>query len=154
MAGNTLPGLGGDPILGQSFFLDLQNQVQGYFTQCSGFSNEHEVITDKSADKLGRIRIRKIPGPISYSNITLSKGITDSKQLWEWITAVSEGKIADKRVNGTISLCDPTGKVVAQWTVQGVWPTRVTAPTLTADGGQVGVEELELTIEGFTRVKV
>lgn len=153
IVGNTLSGSGDDPILGQSFFLDLQGSVTGYFTQCSGFASSNEVIVNKSVDATGRTRIRKIPGPISYSNITLSKGITESLELWEWIQAVAEGGIGDGRKNGTISLVDPTGAVVAEWEVVAVWPVRVTGPSLNADGGQVGIEELELALEGFNRVK-
>lgn len=150
---NTLSGSGSDPILGQSFFLDIQGAVSGYFTQCNGLTSSNEVIVDKSVDITGRTRIRKIPGPISYGNITLSKGITGSLELWKWIGSVAEGKIGDERKNGTISLVDPMGQVVASWTITAAWPVRVTGPSLSADGGKVGVEELELAIEGFTRTK-
>lgn len=148
---NTLSGSGSDPILGQSFFLDIQGAVSGYFTQCNGLTSSNEVIVDKSVDITGRTRIRKIPGPISYGNITLSKGITSSLELWTWIGSVAEGKIGEERKNGTISLVDPMGQVVASWTITAAWPVRVTGPSLSADGGKVGVEELELAIEGFTR---
>lgn len=154
IVGNTLPGAGDDPILGQSFFLDLQGAISGYFTQCSGLSSENEVIVHKSVDALGRTRIRKIPGPISYGNITLSKGITSSLELWDWVKSITEGKIIDSRRNGTISLVDPTGTVVAKWTLLSAWPVRVTGPSMSADGGQVGVEELELAVEGFVRTAV
>jgi phage tail-like protein len=150
---HTLSGSGSDPILGQSFYLDIQGAVSGYFTQCNGLTSSNEVIVDKSVDITGRTRIRKIPGPISYGNITLSKGITSSLELWKWIGAVADGKINDERKNGTISLVDPMGTVVASWTITAAWPVRVTGPSLSADGGKVGVEELELAIEGFTRTK-
>lgn len=149
----TISGSGSDPILGQSFFLDLQGAVKGYFTQCGGLSSSNEVILDKSVDANGRTRIRKIPGPIAYSNITLSKGLTSSLEVWQWIADIAEGKIADGRKNGTISLCDPAGEVVAEWTITAAWPVRVSGPSLSADGGKVGLEELELAIEGFTRTK-
>jgi phage tail-like protein len=151
--GNTVSGSGDDPILGQSFYLDIQGAVSGYFTQCGGLSSSNEVIVDKSVDSNGRTRIRKIPGPINYTNITLSKGITSSLELWKWIADIAEGKISDNRKNGTISLCDPAGDVVAEWSLTAAWPVRVAGPSLSADGGKVGVEELELAIEGFTRTK-
>jgi phage tail-like protein len=151
--GNTVSGSGNDPILGQSFFLDLQGAVTGYFTQCSGLSSSNEVIVNKSTDSTGRTRIRKIPGPLTLENITLSKGITSSLELWNWIQAIADGKINDSRKDGTISLCDQAGEVVAQWTLVAAWPVRVTGPSLNADGGQVGLEELELAIEGFTRTQ-
>lgn len=149
--GNTLAGSGSDPILGQSFFLNLQGAITGYFTECSGLSSSNEVITDKSVDAKGYTRIRKIPGPITFSNITLSKGITSSLELWKWIAAVAEGKL--ERKNGTISLVDPKGTVVAEWNLTAAWPVKVSSPSLSADGGQVGVEQIELAIEGFARTK-
>jgi phage tail-like protein len=149
-----MPGAGGDPILGQSFYLDLQGAISGYFTQCDGLSSENEVIVNKSVDAQGRTRIRKIPGPISFGNIKLSKGITADLALWDWVKKVAEGEIGDSRRNGSISLVDPKGTVVAKWELLAAWPVRVTGPSMNAESGQVGVEELELAIEGFHRVPV
>ncbi len=149
--GKTVPGSGGDPILGQSFYLDLQGAVTGYFTECSGLSSSNQVIVHKSVDPKGATRIRKIPGPITYGNITLSKGITNSLELWNWITAVAEGK--QERKNGTIALVDPQGQTVAEWELIAAWPVRVSSPNLSAGSGQVGVEQIELAIEGFLRTR-
>jgi phage tail-like protein len=148
----TSAGLGKDPLIGQSFFLEIQGKITGLFTTCSGFTSSNEVLTEKYSDPQGRTLIRKIPGKITYNNITLAKGITDNLDLWKWMTLVVEGKIDEARSNGTISLCDPTGSVVAQWQIEGVWPVRVNGPSLTAEGGKVGVEEVELTLEGFRRI--
>lgn len=153
MAAFTTAGLGDDPIIGQSFYLDIQGAVTGIFTACSGFTSNNEVLVQKYADKSGRILIKKIPGPLKYNNVTLSKGITDNLDLWKWIGMVVDGKIDEARKNGTISLCDPTGAVVAQWEMKGVWPVRVTGPSLSAEGGKVGVEEVELTLEEFVRTQ-
>lgn len=151
MPGSFTPGLGDDPFIGQSFFLDLQGAIIGAFTQCSGFSSSSEVVNLKQSDKSGRTYWIKRPGKISYNNVTLSKGITDNLDVWKWIDSVAQGKVTEARKNGTISLCDPLGAVVAQWELKGVLPVRVTGPTLSADGTKIGVEEVELSIEAFTR---
>ena len=149
---NTIYGKGDDPILGQSFGLDLQNAVIGYFKQCSGFSSENAVIVDQSVDSTGRRRTRKIPGPIAVSNITLSRGITGDTSVWEWIKKIAETGIEGNRRDGTITLYDVNLQAVAKWEIVAAWPVRVSGPSMNADGGQVGLEEIELAIESFRRV--
>ena len=93
----------------------------------------------------------KIPGLKKYSNITLKKGLADSKVMYDWVIAGVDGAVQRKTI--TISLMDETAAVVASWQVINAWPMKYTAPDFNATSSEVAIETLEIAHEGMTRVQ-
>ena len=61
-----------EPRPASHFRLDLGGrQGVGMFRECSGLDSETSVIEHKSIDDQGRPVVRKVPGEIKWSNITL-----------------------------------------------------------------------------------
>ena len=46
---------------------------------------------------------------------------------------------------------DTAGKAIARWDFVNAWPTKITGPTANATNNEVGIEELEITVEGSPR---
>jgi phage tail-like protein len=44
------------------------------------------------------------------------------------------------------------GQEVSRWEFINAWPSKLTGPSANATNNEVGIEELELTIEGYARV--
>ena len=55
-----------------------------------------------------------------FPNVTLKRGMTDSKALWEWYSNVIDGKIARKNVS--IVLYDQQGSEVKRWSFERAYP--------------------------------
>jgi phage tail-like protein len=142
-----------DPLLGFNFMLELEGAVAGYFTECSGIGSEHEVVEQKTVDKQGHELIRKIPGRLKFTDITLKRGITSDMQIWEWRDMAVQGKITSARKNCTITMLSREYKPVAIWHFANAWPSKVTGPSLKADSNEIGVEELTIVHEGMYREK-
>jgi phage tail-like protein len=142
-----------DPLLGFNFMLELEGAVAGYFTECNGIGSEHEVIEHKVVDKGGHEIIRKIPGRLKFTDITLKRGITSDMKIWEWRDLAVIGKIADARKNCTITMLSRDYKPVATWHFANAWPSKVTGPSLKADSNEIGVEEITIVHEGMYREK-
>ncbi len=94
--------------------------------------------------------ISKMPGLKKYSNITLKKGLLDSRVFYDWIIKGIEGKVERKTV--TITLLDQTESPTASWQVINAWPTKYTAPSFNTYSSEASIEELELAHEGITRL--
>ena len=92
---------------------------------------------------------RKEPGNVSYSNIVLRRGLTKSKDLFQWWDRVRDGTV-DRR-NMSVVLLDDDRQPVATWNVSNAWPVRYVAPDLNAVSDDVAMETLELTHEGINR---
>ena len=67
--------------------------------------------------------------------------------------SVEEGKVTDARANGSITMYDTAGSVMARWNLTNCWPSKLTGPVGKADGNEVAVQELVLTHEGYERTQ-
>jgi phage tail-like protein len=142
-----------DPLVGFHYSIEVQGVVKGYFTECSGLGSEHEIIEHKVVDDRGRDIIQKIPGRMKWQDITLKRGITDNKDIWDWRKKVEDGDMEEARKNGSVVMYDSSYEEVARWDFERAWPVKVTGPQMQSDSNAFGVEEMVITHEFLTRVK-
>lgn len=142
-----------DPLVSFHFAIEVQGQIKGYFTECSGLGSETEVIEHKVVDEKGHEFIQKIPGRMKWQDISLKRGITKEMDVWAWRKLVEDGNVEGARRNGSIVMFNQAFQEVARWDFVRAWPLKVTGPSLQADSNAFGVEEMTITHEGLTRVK-
>ena len=135
-----------DPFAGYSFRVEIDGITRAGFRNCSGLDTSQTAGTYREGTDQG-MTVRKLPGLITYSDITLSRGITSDSELWQWRQTVMSGE-ADRR-NLSIVLMNDKGEDAIRWNVRNCWPTKWTGPTLDATSDEVAIEELNLTHEGF-----
>jgi phage tail-like protein len=134
-----------------SFHVEFDGVDVGAYKEASGVESETEVIEYKEATKEGKMLIRKVPGAMKWSDITLKKRIDNSTDLWEWRKEVEQGDIDAARRNGSIVLYDSTHSEVARWNFEAGWPSKWKGADLNAGEDQIAVEEITITHEGLTR---
>jgi len=133
-----------------SFHVELDGIDIGAFKEASGVDSETEIIEYKEA--MGsKMVIRKVPGAMKWSDITLKKRIDAKTDLWDWRKKVEEGDIDAARVNGSIVLYDSAGQEVARWNFEQGWPSKWKGADLNAGEDQVAVEEVTITHERLER---
>ena len=142
-----------DPLVSAWFGIEFQGQVAGAFRECSGLGSENEVVEYKASGPKGEFVIKKVPGRMKWNNITLKRGITDAMDMWQWRKLVEDGKIDDARKNGSIVMFNQEAAEIARWNFVNAWPSKITGPAANATNNEVGIEELEITHEGYERVK-
>jgi phage tail-like protein len=140
-----------DPLVSAWFGVEFQGQISGAFRECTGMGSENEIVEYKASGAKGEFVIQKVPGRMKWNNITLKRGITDNIELWKWRKLVEEGKIEDARRNGSIVMYTQAGQEMARWDFIRAWPSKINGPTANAGNNEVGIEELEITHEGYTR---
>ncbi len=140
--------LSGDPVLGHYFGLDISGVV-GYFTSIDGLGSESEVVEMKIMAN-GESVVRKQPGRLTWGDITLKRGLTTNVDIYDWIKEV-QADPTPARKDGSIILYDATMTEVCRWNFSQAWPSKVNLPAMTADSGEVVVEEMTLVHEGITR---
>jgi phage tail-like protein len=141
-----------DPLVGFHYAIEIQGVISGYFTECSGLGSEHEVIEHKVINEQGREIIQKIPGRMSWNDIALKRGITDSMDIWQWRKQVEDGDVEGARHSGSVVMFDQNLKEVARWNFERAWPTKVSGPSIRSDTNEISIEDLTITHEGLTRV--
>ena len=141
-----------DPLVSAWFGIEFQGQVAGAFRECTGLGSENEIVEYKGTVD-GKPTISKQPGRLKWNNIVLKRGITDSLDMWKWRQTVEQGDMASARKNGTITMFSPKGEAVAKWDFVNAWPSKITGPTANAANNEVGIEEMEITHEGYARTQ-
>jgi phage tail-like protein len=137
-----------DPYRNFNFRLEIDSITQGAFAECNAIGSNNDPIEYREGSD--RPTVRKLPGLTKYSNIVLKWGVTDaSKELFEWYSDITKGKI--KRRNGSIVLTDLDGTEKVRWNFVQAWPAKYEAPSFNAEGTDVAIETLELAHEGVER---
>lgn len=142
-----------DPLVSAWFGVEFQGKVQGAFRECTGLGSENEIVESKASGPKGEFIIKKIPGRMKFNNITLKRGITSDMKMWQWRKMVELGQVEQARTNGSIVMFNTTGSEIARWDFVKAWPSKLTGPTANATNNEVGIEEMEITHEGYERVK-
>ena len=132
-----------DPYLNFRFRVEIDGIQQAGFMECTGLGSHVEVVEYREGGD--NATVRKLPGRVSYPDITLKWGITDSQELYKWHLAVIQGQL--ERRDGSVVLLNAQGQEKLRWHFFNAWPSKWTGPTLNAQGNDIAIEELTLTCE-------
>jgi phage tail-like protein len=137
-----------DPYRSYNFLVEIDGITRAAFRDCAGLDSNQSVIEYREGDER-QLTTRKLPGLVTYANITLSRGVTDDAELWAWRDQATHGRVTRK--NGSIVLLDDAGDEKLRWNFREGWPSRWSGPAFNATGGDVAIEQLEIAHEGLTR---
>jgi phage tail-like protein len=134
-----------DPYRNYSFRVQIEGVTSAGFTEVSGLSAEAEVIEYREGADVRSTR--KLPGLITYTNVTLKRGITASRELFHWWMTVVNGTV--QRRNVVIVLLDEDRQEVLRWQLREAWIAKIEFGDLQAEGNEVAIESIELAHEGL-----
>jgi phage tail-like protein len=140
-----------DPYKNHRFLVEIDGITQAGFREVTIPNSSQDPIEYREGNEPPTVR--KQPGLIKYSNITLKWGISDSQDLYKWRKQVEEGKTKDARKNVAIVLLNEEGETAARWECSAAWPTKYEAPALNATGNEIAIETVEIAHEGVKRTK-
>lgn len=121
------------------------------FSECDGLEMTMDVKTIREGGNNGK-QIR-LTGPISYSSLTLKRGMTETFDLWKWVELMQTNP--ETRANADVLIftidkeAEDRRKVKAKFTLWGCIPVKLKAPPLNAKDGGVAIEELQLAYESL-----
>lgn len=133
-----------DPLAAFNIRVEIDGVAVAAFTECSGLTAETDVIAYREGTDH---RVRYLPGLTKYDRLTLKRGLTLDRSLWDWHRAVVNGQV--ERRSGSIILLDDSRQEVARWTFHDGWPAKWEGPTLKAGGSDIAIETLEIVHEGL-----
>lgn len=134
-----------DPFSSFNFKVVIDGVTTAGFSECSGLTMETDAIEYRNGDE--DITVRKLPGLKKFGNITLKRGFTKDKGLWDWRKQVLDGKT--QRHSGSITLLNEARQESVRWTFQQAWPRKLDGPTFNAKNNEVAIETLEIVCEGI-----
>jgi phage tail-like protein len=129
--------------------IEIDSVTIAQFKEVSGISSETTVIEQQQATKLGQQILKKLPGPHKWGDITLKRGVTTDKSLWDWRKKVEDGKIDEARKNGSIVLYNYEHGEVQRFNFENGWPSKIELGSLQAGGNEVLAETVTICHEGL-----
>jgi phage tail-like protein len=132
-----------DPYKGFRFRVELHGIQQAGFSECSSVGSHVEIIEYREGNDTATVH--KLPGKVSYPDITLKFGLTTSRELYDWHLKALNGKI--ERLTGSVVQLDDLGNESLRWNFFKAWPSKWDGPSFSAKGNDVSVATLTLTCE-------
>ncbi|MGY6214171.1 phage tail protein [Methylolobus aquaticus] len=120
----------------------------GAFAECTGL----EATMEPKLIKAGGLNYGSVqrPGRVSFATVVLKRGMTSTRDLWDWFQQVNMRGAYAYRLSVDITLEDTSGQPVIRWNLARALPVKFKAADLNAKGGEIGVEELHLVHEGLS----
>jgi phage tail-like protein len=135
-----------DPFRGSNFRLEVGGLTVASFAEVSGLVADGDSVDYREGDERQNW-VRKLVGLRKFNAITLKRGFTKNRELWDWYGNIAKGR-ADRR-DGAIILMDEARKDVLRWEFIKAWPNKVEGPSLNAKNNEVSMESVELVHEGL-----
>jgi len=150
-----------NPYAAFNFVVSHEDVEIGGFMEVSGLDGENAVIEyregDDQQEETSGAFVRKQPALERYPNVTLRRGITGDLTLWTDLRQ----KIRDaddtspsfaEEVNRTspflkVELQNEKHQTVVTWTLQNVWVSKLSGPSLNAKGNEIAIESIEVVCE-------
>jgi phage tail-like protein len=153
MADPAFQALGGDLPAVNRFLFTLDSVQIGVFSEVRGL--ELSVAVEEFGEGGQNGYTHRVPGRMSWPNITFKRGVTQGNALFEWLEKSSgEGFAANSnkltRATGAIQAIDWTGKPLRSWNLIDVFPIRWKGPEFSVGSNDPLQEELEIAHHGFT----
>ena len=141
------------PFTAFNFLVEIQVNDVGErlclaaFSECDGLEMTVEPKTIQEGGRnSGPVHMA---GPVSYSQLTLRRGMTANVDLWRWFERVNRG---EGGLRGTAEVVMFTGDRTEQFrfVLEGCLPVKLKAPALSAQDGQIAIEEMQVAYESLT----
>jgi phage tail-like protein len=114
------------------------------FAECSGLEMTAAVKTLRQGGDNGRAI--HLVGPVSYSQLSLKRGMTETFDLWTWF----EGVLRETHRRATCEvaiLSSDRRRDDAVFALTGCLPVKLSVPSLNAKEGGVAIEEMQIAYE-------
>lgn len=145
------------PFIAFNFLVEIkvdnvaQTICEAEFSECDGLEMTVEPKTIREGGRnTGPVHLL---GPVSYSQLTLKRGMTDTFDLWRWFETVVATGNGGLRATAQISILSADAgaqSVQATWILTGCLPVKLKAPAMNGKDGQVAIEEMQIAYESMT----
>jgi phage tail-like protein len=154
-----LLGVRFDPAPAYLFYVSISGLVVGLFTGCDGLSVTRQV--EELREGGVNDHVHHLPGGVSLGKITLKRGLSISRVLWDWFNdGLYNCKV--KRVNMSITQGAPGmnsltaasssgAGIVKTWNLEGAFPESWTLSSLDVNNtSQVAIESVEIVCHSIS----
>lgn len=110
-------------------------------TEVSGLKSEVDKIELKQQTSDGKYVVRQLIGRPKPGEITITRGLTDSKTISDWLKTVAQGDVAGSRKTASVALLDYAGAPIKTYSFTNCWVRSVEINALKAGAAEQATEK-------------
>lgn len=125
------------------------------FQKCSELSVE---VAKVEYSEGGSLIPDKSPGRLTYSDVTLERGSTNSQEMYDWFKSVADGAsnvgLLDAQYKRQVDIVqqDRDGSTLRRWRLYNAWPMKFVAGDWDNEADENVIEQVVLTYDFFELV--
>ncbi len=134
------------------FIVEIDSFQSAGFQKCSELSVE---VANIEYHEGGALIPNKSPGRLKFADVTLERGATQDKDLFDWLTQVADASANAGLVEPTfkrnfdIVQQDRDGSTLRRWSLTGAWPIKFVAGAWDNEADENVIESVTLTFDFF-----
>jgi phage tail-like protein len=146
------------PILGTprtlakrfAFHIEIDGIAHSGFSTCSELSVEVGKVEYWEG---GRLIPHKSPGRMTFADVTLERGATRDRELYNWLNEVVQVAsglgLVDNRYKRNLDIVqqDRDGSTMRRWSLYSAWPVKLVAGAWDASSDEALIESVSLTYD-------
>ncbi|HEY4333608.1 MAG TPA: phage tail protein [Ilumatobacteraceae bacterium] len=145
-------GFAGSRVHVGSFLFEVDGLEIGSFQQVSGLQVQIAVEDIEEGGENGFTH--HLPGRMSWPNITLKRGVTQTDNLLDWLNKSSGEQFASAgnkltRSSAALTLMGPGATRLRSWEFVDAFAVKWTGPDFASTAAEMASEQLEIAHHGF-----
>src|SRR4051812_21258915 len=118
--------------------------------EVSGLKSEVDKIELKQQTSDGKYVVRQLSGRQKAGELTITRGLTDSKTITDWLKQVVEGDVAGSRKTASVALLDYAGAPIKTYNFANCWVKSVEVNALKAGAAEQATEKFVICYDEVT----
>jgi phage tail-like protein len=119
-------------------------------TEVSGLTNEVDKIELKQQTSDGKYVVRQLIGRPKPGALVITRGLTDSKTITDWLKVVMQGDVATARKTASVELLDYQGETIKTYNFMNCWVNKVVVNALKAGAAEQAIEKFTVCYDEAT----
>ena len=116
-------------------------------TEVSGLKNEVDKIELKQQLADGKYVARQLIGRAKTGEFTVTRGLTESKTISDWLKVVMQGDVAGARKTASVELLDYEGSTLKKYDFRNCWVRSVEINSLKAGATEQATEKFTICFD-------
>ncbi|WP_104139113.1 phage tail protein [Arthrobacter sp. ZGTC131] len=118
--------------------------------EVSGLKSEVDKIELKQQTKDGKYVVRQLIGRAKPGELSITRGLTESKTVTDWLKTVMEGDVAGARKTAAVALLDYKGDTLKTYNFVNCWVKSVELNSLKAGATEQATEKFVICYDEST----
>lgn len=119
-------------------------------TEVSGLKNEVDKIELKQQTSDGKYVVRQLIGRAKAGEFVVTRGLTESTTITDWLKKVMEGDVAGSRKTASVALLDYQGAPIKTYNFVNCWVRVVEVNALKAGAAEQATEKFTVCYDEST----